>query len=146
MCIRDRFCVPDLNRGQAFLPRELADMIHNAFLITKFGGFKGISHLIFENEVDSGIDNRLPFDNISIVFHRNVDVSKYLQIGLPAGNCSGPFSSVGLFFQAADIFSLFKMKGILESVPVNGQDVYKRQRVQGRLWMERLFINRENVW
>ena len=108
--------LPELHRGQRILPHHFLHMIDNAVLVQKFRGLKFAVHLVAEHKFDAVVDNGLPLDGIQIVLHRDMDIRKDLDIGLPANLGPGCLSAVRFFLQAAHIFAALKMQGIPEPV------------------------------
>ena len=99
---------------------DLLQIFPDAVLIAVFLGLKFAAYLVAEFEGDAGIDNCLAVEYIPVVFHGDVDLGKDFVIRLPTEAGAGLFPVHGLFFQAADVPTLFKVEGVLEAVPADG--------------------------
>ena len=80
---------------------------------------KPAAQLVAKAEGDPGVDHGLTLHHIQVKFHRDVDVGKDLQIGLPVEEGAGLFPVSGFLLKAAHIFALFKVEGVFEAVPVD---------------------------
>ena len=110
---------PELRHGEGIALSQFVDIIQNAVLVAEFRRLEFAAHLVAEAEGDTGIDHRLALEHIQIVFHRDVDVGKDLQIGLPMKQRTCLFAVGRLPFQVADDLAPFKVEGILEIVAVD---------------------------
>ena len=107
--------LPKYRLGEGILSGQLGDIVQNPVFVLKLrGGKLAGGGLLLEAEGDTGVNHRLPLEYIGVVLHRDVNVGKDLQVGLPPDRGPRLFPPIrGLLFQAANIFSFFKMEGIL---------------------------------
>ena len=103
--------LPEHRLGEAVLPGQLPDIVLDAVLILEVGGLELAPHLVAEPEGDPGVDHRLALQHVQKIFHRDVDIGKDLQVGLPAEFGAGLFAGVGRLPEAADVLALFKVEG-----------------------------------
>ena len=83
---------PELDRGNCVLARKFAHIVGNSVFIVLFKGFKAALNLVFQLKTDAAVDYCLTFDDLLIIFKRNVDIGKNLKIRLP------PYAASGIFF------------------------------------------------
>ena len=114
--------LPEDRLGEGVLPRQFGDIVQNSVFILKVSGSKfPRGGLLLKPEGHPRVDHRLALHHIGVVVHRDVDVGKDLQIGLPAECGARLLAPVGGFLlQAAHVFSLFKVERVFESVPPDG--------------------------
>ena len=114
--------LPEYRLGEGVLPRQLGDIVQNAVFILKIGGGKlARGGLLLKAEGHPRVDHCLALHHVGVVVHRDVDVGKNLQVGLPAEGRARLLSPVGgLLFQTAHVFALFKVEGVFEAVPPDG--------------------------
>ena len=114
--------LPEHRLGEGLLPGQLGDIVQNAVLILKIGaGEFSWGGLLPKAEGDPGVDHRLALEHVGVVVHRDVDVGKDLQVGLPADGGARLFSPVGgLLLQPADVLALLKVERVFEAVPPDG--------------------------
>ena len=104
----------ELNRGQVLALAQFIDIVNYTILITKpFGG-----SALFVNEFkdQSGVDHRLPFQNIPENLKGYPDIGEDLTIRLPFLQGAGMLIVVLFLFKSADIVTLFKMEFILITI------------------------------
>ena len=114
--------LPEHRLGEGLLPGQLGDIVQNAVLILKIGaGEFSWGGLLPKAEGDPGVDHRLALEHVGVVVHRDVDIGKDLQVGLPADGGARLFSPVGgLLLQPADVLALLKVERVFEAVPPDG--------------------------
>ena len=121
-----------LDGGQVFLLRNFRHIICNAIVIAKFRFHHAFRCFIAENKFQMGIDDCLPLESIQIIIFRNGNISKYLQIRLPADDSTSIFLVI-LFltetgFGPGLIFALFKMQAVFHPITANG-DIHIFRRI-----------------
>ena len=108
--------LPVLHAGQSLLAGQLFYIVGDTVFVAELGGLKAFALLILKDEQQPGVDHRLPFQHLGVILHRDGDIGKHIQIGLPADAGAGLFLGSGLFHQSADVFALFKAQIVF--VPV----------------------------
>ena len=107
---------PHLHTGQRIVARHLLHIVGDAVFIDKFLRIKAAPVLRAQHKQQIGVDDRLPFQNILIIFQRHGNVGEHLQIRFPTDGGAGILFGVRLLVQPANVFALFKMQGIF--IPV----------------------------
>ena len=108
---------PVLHRGQRVCPRQLGGIIADAVFVAEVLLLKTLFLLELQDKFHPGVDHCLPLQHVGIVFQRNVDVGKDLQVRLPADPGAGLPAGVGLGLQPADVFALFEVQAVPLAVP-----------------------------
>ena len=139
----------ELHRRQRRFACQLADIVHDAVLVQKFGGVEfAAAHLIFQHEFDVAVDDCLTLERIEVVIHRDVDVGENLKVGLPSDRRAG-LSGVRRLFReaflcAGPVFALFEVQAVLEPVAHDG-DVHVFRGILRRAGTETVQAERELI-
>ena len=139
----------ELHRGQRRFACQLADIVHDAVLVQKFGGVEfAAAHLIFQHEFDVAVDDCLTLERIEVVIHRDVDVGENLKVGLPSDRRAG-LSGVRRLFReaflcAGPVFALFEVQAVLEAVAHDG-DVHVFRGILRRAGAETVQAERKLI-
>ena len=107
--------IPAHGSGKSILPHQLGDIVGDARLIEELLRLElPCAHFPLEAEGNACVDNRLPLHDVAVIFHRDVNVGKDLQIRQPADGRAGALFVGGqlLHLKAADVLALFKVEGI----------------------------------
>ena len=75
--------LPELDRCKRLLPGKLRHIVDDAVFILECRLLKARSRLVFQDKRYTVVDDRLALDRVHIKFKRDIDLGKYLQIGLP---------------------------------------------------------------
>ena len=114
------FRLPKLYRGQSVVPCQFLCVVYNTVLVAELSGFKGtVLQLVAEHKPHPLIDNSLPLDAVQIVLHRHVNIGKHLNVRLPTNPSTGVLLFVRLLLQAALVFAVGKVEGVVHPVPPN---------------------------
>ena len=103
-----------------------AESIFAGNLLNVLGDTRLVEELLFieaagfvfraKHKEDIRVYNSLTLENIAEIFVRNVDIGKDFEVWSPACLGTGLLFFAGLLFKTADVFALFKVKVVPETV------------------------------
>ena len=110
---------PELGHGHGLAVGELRHIVQNALLIAELRGLKFAVFFTAEPECNTGVDHRLPLEDVEKKLLGDIDIGKHLQIRQPAKLGAGLLAAVGGLFHLPSDFALLKVELVLKAVPVD---------------------------
>ncbi len=120
--------MPELHGGQGVVPGDFLRVVDDPFAVQELRDLKARLGLVAERKAEARVHNRLPPQGVKIIFGRDVDIRKHLQVGLPVDSGPRVFAGIRLFFQAAAVFPVLKMEPVAHPVAAD-IDVHILRRV-----------------
>ena len=108
--------LPELNGRQRFITYGLGHIILYTVSVHYILLNKFCALLLPENEKQTVVYYRLPFERVKKILGRYIYIGKNLNIRFPACFCPRVLSGIRLLFKTADVIALFKMQIVFVSV------------------------------